>query len=253
MNRNTIVAVLVAGLLIPAQPAWADCPEIDIPYAAADIAYAQRARAMVATALVAPPAGWQIYSNPKSSTNPPSFSYCEFEKRPKVIPPVPIVAQATYRRTSEAHGYIVYIIANNSKEGTASPWLKSTNHLYKTWTYGTINPAQKSKLAGFTIVYEVRKDMSWAMSEADLADLEQMVDKARLQQLIDEPLPDAEEAKAQLAAHNRALDEKPATPAKPAKATSTSTPGQPAESAKPKKPAKPKLRLPGGLPRIPSF
>ncbi len=239
------LAVLFATALTYAQPALADCETIEIPYSAADIAFRERARPLVATALVAPPAGWRIYTNPESATNNPAFAFCNFEKRPKVIPPVPVVVQARYKRLSEAHGYTIYIIANNTKEGTASPYLKSENYLYRTSTVGTITPADRSKLTGFTIVYEVRKDMSWAMSDADLADLAQMVDTARLQELIGQPLPDAETAKAQLAAHNKALDEAAAR----ATAASSRSSGQ----TRPRSPSKPKLRLPGGLPRIPGF
>ncbi len=242
--------LLLAGTLACAQPALADCNTIDIPYSAADRAYAERAQPIIGTAFVSPPSGWRIYQKPSAGYPREAFSYCDFEKRPKVIPPIPVVAEATYKRLGESHGYTVYIIANNHNEGPHSPVYKHPNFLYRTWSLGTINPAERKKLGGFTIVYEVRKDMAWAMSEADLADLEQMVDKARLQELIDQPLPDAAEAKAQLAAHVQSMTD-PAPPS--AKRSSAAASGQPTQTAKPAKPAKPKLRLPGGLPRIPGF
>jgi hypothetical protein len=249
-NIKAIGALLVAGALTYAQPALADCNTIEIPYSASDQAYSARAQPVVGTAFVSPPPGWRITKKPYARHPTRSFDYCDFEKRPKVIPPIPVIAQADYKRRNEAFGYKIYIIANNSNEGPNAPITENPNYLYRTTTVGTINRAERTKLTGFTIVYEVRKDMEWAMSEADLADLEKMVDKARLQALIDQPLPDVAEAKAQIAAHAETLTDPP-----PPSTKSAATPpkGQPAEPAAPKKKAKPKLRLPGGLPGIPNF
>ncbi len=89
------------------------------------------------------------------------------------------------------------------------------------------------------------KDNPTAFSDSDIAEIDQMIDEERLQQLIVGPMPDAASAKAQFDAHVAQIRSRPTARS----GQEASADGEEAATPQaPTKPKKPKLVLPGSLP-----